>query len=106
MGQIQWEYRYETRCKNVDLIRNELENLLNFDENRRRKELGLVNLKWRETTIFSLRYGFHNDSTRHKYTLSEIGKKLMISPERVRQLEYNTIRKIEKMLISRLATKE
>jgi RNA polymerase primary sigma factor len=56
----------------------------------------LQSLKEREREILMYRYSFHND---RKYTLKNIGEKLGISPETVRQIELRALRKLRKTAV-------
>ena len=55
-------------------------------------------LNEREKTILLMRFGFVNDRI---HTLEEIGKKLGITRERVRQLEIKTLKKIRRGIVKK-----
>jgi len=59
----------------------------------------LVNLKDVDLQIMQLYYGYQSDE---KYTLSQIGQKLGLSAERIRQRRDNTIKRIRDSIIKLL----
>ena len=65
------------------------------DEVRR----ALDNLTQRERQVIELRFGLHDD---HDHTLDEVGKKLRVTRERVRQIEERAIRKLRHPTSSRI----
>ncbi|MFI5274150.1 MAG: RNA polymerase sigma factor RpoD/SigA [Ktedonobacterales bacterium] len=65
------------------------------DEVRR----ALNNLTQRERQVIELRFGLLDD---HDHTLEEVGKKLRVTRERVRQIEERAIRKLRHPTASRL----
>ncbi|SHJ40645.1 RNA polymerase primary sigma factor [Hathewaya proteolytica DSM 3090] len=67
------------------------ENMYDIKELRNVINYILSFLSKREQTVLKLRYGFENDKCE---TLENIGKKLGISKERVRQIENSALRKI------------
>jgi RNA polymerase primary sigma factor len=60
-------------------------------ELRERVDEALSSLSDREKEIISMRFGMDNDTV---YTLDEVGKRLNLTRERIRQLEENAIKKI------------
>lgn len=66
-----------------NLEKESIKNILNY-------------LNEREKTILLMRFGFVNDKI---YTLEEIGKKLGITRERVRQLEIKILKKIRRGIV-------
>ncbi|MHB8597126.1 MAG: sigma-70 family RNA polymerase sigma factor [Ktedonobacteraceae bacterium] len=62
-----------------------------------RKVLGQLTL--RERQVIELRFGLTND---HDYTLEEVGRKLKVTRERVRQIEERAIRKLRHPQASRI----
>jgi RNA polymerase primary sigma factor len=62
-------------------------------------ELLLKELTEREQQILRLRYGFTDGS---EYTLEEIGKKFMLTRERIRQIEKEALAKLKQSARSRL----
>jgi RNA polymerase primary sigma factor len=58
-----------------------------------RIEGALAPLTEREQEVVRLRYGFASD---HEYTLAEVGRKLGLSRERVRQIEARAVAKLRK----------
>ncbi len=64
-------------------------------------ELLLRELSEREQQILRLRYGFIDGS---EYTLEEIGKKFMLTRERIRQIEKEALAKLKQSARSRLMT--
>jgi RNA polymerase primary sigma factor len=62
-----------------------------------RKALG--QLTYRERQVIELRFGLADD---HDHTLEEVGKKLKVTRERVRQIEERAIRKLRHPQASRL----
>ncbi len=52
----------------------------------------LTNLTVRERSVIRLRYGLDDG---HEYTLNEVGRKLGLSHEAVRQIEYRALRKLD-----------
>ncbi|MCL2305476.1 MAG: sigma-70 family RNA polymerase sigma factor [Planctomycetaceae bacterium] len=74
------DYRAESQLTSLD--REEL---------KKRIDLVLGDLSLREQEILRLRYGLDGDS----YTLDEVGKKLSITRERVRQIEINAVKKLQ-----------
>ncbi len=65
------------------------------DEVRR----ALDNLPQRERQVIELRFGLQDD---HDHTLEEVGKKLRVTRERVRQIEERAIRKLRHPTSSRI----
>ncbi|HLF93924.1 MAG TPA: sigma-70 family RNA polymerase sigma factor [Planctomycetota bacterium] len=61
------------------------------DEERMRKLLGAINE--REATVLRLRFGLYEG---HPMTLGEIGKKLRLTRERVRQIQKTAVAKLQK----------
>ncbi|MDQ6661103.1 MAG: sigma-70 family RNA polymerase sigma factor [Chloroflexota bacterium] len=63
------------------------------DQHLLREEIRTVlgNLTLRERQVIELRFGLVDD---HDYTLEEVGKKLKVTRERVRQIEERAIRKL------------
>jgi RNA polymerase primary sigma factor len=59
----------------------------------------LSNLTQRERQVIELRFGLVDD---HDYTLEEVGRKLRVTRERVRQIEERAIRKLRHPMSSRL----
>lgn len=59
----------------------------------------LGNLNPRERAVIELRFGLLDD---HDYTLEEVGKKLKVTRERVRQIEERAIRKLRHPQMSRV----
>src|SRR5215813_13802835 len=59
----------------------------------------LNNLTLRERQVIELRFGLVDD---HDHTLEEVGKKLKVTRERVRQIEERAIRKLRHPMSSRL----
>ncbi|MEO7000985.1 MAG: sigma-70 family RNA polymerase sigma factor [Ktedonobacterales bacterium] len=59
----------------------------------------LSNLNQREREVIELRFGLLDD---HDYTLEEVGRKLKVTRERVRQIEERAIRKLRHPQSSRL----
>ena len=59
----------------------------------------LNNLNQREREVIELRFGLLDD---HDYTLEEVGRKLKVTRERVRQIEERAIRKLRHPQSSRL----
>jgi RNA polymerase primary sigma factor len=68
---------------------------------QRKCELLLRELSEREQQILRLRYGFIDGS---EYTLEEIGKKFMLTRERIRQIEKEALAKLKQSARSRLMT--
>ena len=66
-----------------------------------REEVGraLNSLTPRERQVIVLRFGLMDD---HDHTLEEVGKKLNVTRERVRQIEERAIRKLRHPQSSRL----
>jgi len=62
-----------------------------------RKVLGQLTL--RERQVIELRFGLVDD---HDHTLEEVGKKLKVTRERVRQIEERAIRKLRHPQASKL----
>ncbi|HXX78109.1 MAG TPA: sigma-70 family RNA polymerase sigma factor, partial [Ktedonobacteraceae bacterium] len=62
-----------------------------------RKVLGQLTL--RERQVIELRFGLIDD---HDHTLEEVGKKLKVTRERVRQIEERAIRKLRHPQASRI----
>ncbi len=62
-----------------------------------RKALG--QLTTRERQVIELRFGLADD---HDHTLEEVGKKLKVTRERVRQIEERAIRKLRHPAASRI----
>jgi RNA polymerase primary sigma factor len=60
-------------------------------ELRRRVNEALSSLNDREKEIIRMRFGMDNETI---YTLDEVGKKLNLTRERIRQLEENAIKKL------------
>ena len=58
----------------------------------------LDTLTYREREIIKLRYGIGDGYT---YTLEEVGKKFMVTRERVRQIEAKAVRKLQHPVRSR-----
>jgi RNA polymerase primary sigma factor len=58
----------------------------------------LNNLTMRERQVIELRFGLVDD---HDYTLEEVGRKLRVTRERVRQIEERAIRKLRHPMSSR-----
>ncbi len=58
----------------------------------------LETLTYREREIIKLRYGFGDGYT---YTLEEVGKRFMVTRERVRQIEAKAVRKLQHPIRSR-----
>jgi RNA polymerase primary sigma factor len=59
----------------------------------------LDTLTYREREIIKLRYGIGDGYT---YTLEEVGKKFMVTRERVRQIEAKAVRKLQHPVRSRI----
>ena len=59
----------------------------------------LDNLTTRERQVIELRFGLRDN---HDYTLEEVGKKLRVTRERVRQIEERAIRKLRHPQASRI----
>ena len=81
-----------------DVIGNEFnleETIIKSDQLSEMYELLQNTLTERERTIIELRYGLGNNKI---HTLKEIGKKLNITRERVRQIEKKSISKLKKYL--------
>ncbi|NOR64734.1 MAG: RNA polymerase subunit sigma-70, partial [Candidatus Scalindua sp.] len=55
-------------------------------------------LTYREREIIKLRYGIGDGYT---YTLEEVGKRFMVTRERVRQIEAKAVRKLQHPIRSR-----
>jgi DNA-directed RNA polymerase sigma subunit (sigma70/sigma32) len=68
---------------------------------QRKCEVLLRELSEREQQILRLRYGFIDGS---EYTLEEIGKKFMLTRERIRQIEKEALAKLKQSARSRLLT--
>lgn len=66
------------------------EAVINFDDHEKLAEL-LENIDEREATILRLRYGLNGDEP---LTLKEIGQRINLTRERVRQLEHQALRKL------------
>ena len=66
------------------------EAVINADDQTKLAEL-LGNIEQREATILRLRYGLDGDEP---LTLKEIGQKIGLTRERVRQLEHQALRKL------------
>ena len=64
------------------------------DEARMRKLLGAINE--REATVLKLRFGLYEG---HPMTLGEIGKKLRLTRERVRQIQKTAVAKLQKRFV-------
>jgi DNA-directed RNA polymerase sigma subunit (sigma70/sigma32) len=64
-------------------------------------EVLLRELSEREQQILRLRYGFIDGS---EYTLEEIGKKFMLTRERIRQIEKEALAKLKQSARTRLLT--
>ena len=62
-------------------------------------ENALASLPERERQVIELRFGLMDD---HDHTLEEVGKKLKVTRERVRQIEERAIRKLRHPQSSRL----
>jgi RNA polymerase primary sigma factor len=62
-----------------------------------RKVLGQLTM--RERQVIELRFGLVDD---HDHTLEEVGKKLKVTRERVRQIEERAIRKLRHPAASRI----
>ena len=59
----------------------------------------LSNLTLRERQVIELRFGLVDD---HDHTLEEVGRKLKVTRERVRQIEERAIRKLRHPQASRI----
>ncbi|MFH0877471.1 MAG: sigma-70 family RNA polymerase sigma factor, partial [Candidatus Omnitrophota bacterium] len=64
--------------------------------NKERLEGLLGNVSKREQEILSMRFGLKDG---HIHTLAEVSKKLLVSRERVRQIEERALKKIKKMMV-------
>ena len=84
-----------------DLLEDNQENhrltRLDLEELKKRIDSLLEELSLREQEILRLRYGLKGGNS---YTLEEIGKKLSITRERVRQIEMNAVKKLQHPLRS------
>jgi len=70
---------------------------LDREELKKRIDLLLEELSFREQEILRLRFGLRDGDS---YTLEEVGKKLSITRERVRQIEMNAVKKLQHPLRS------
>ena len=66
---------------------------------RERMEQVLITLPPREARILRLRYGLHNGRT---YTLEEVGRKMGLTRERIRQIEAQALNRLRHPCRSRL----
>ncbi|HEV8638031.1 MAG TPA: sigma-70 family RNA polymerase sigma factor [Chloroflexota bacterium] len=74
-----------------------LEEVAEAEERRRLVEIVLEQLPSREALVLRLRYGFVDD---RRWTLDEIGQRLGITRERVRQIEADALRRLRHPLFA------
>lgn len=80
---------YKRRCARAYILREKLGRIVDYKANNK--------LTPRQKMVFMYRYGI-GESSGIIYTLLKISKKLKITRERVRQIEYNAIMKINTIL--------
>ena len=66
---------------------------VNYNELKKRIEKVLNTLTFREREVIKLRYGLGDDKV--VYNLAEVGKKFKVTKERVRQIEFKALGKLQ-----------
>ena len=73
----------------VDNDNNDVESAMIKEELDRAIQIGFERLTPRQVKVLRMRFGIGDDCD---YTLAEVGKKMGVSPERIRQIESKALR--------------